>query len=63
MPASQKINRKNLKTFCHVAGFGGIAGLCRVLKISRNTAYQALEDPKRYPNAHPRIIKALNVKN
>ena len=63
MPVPEKINRKNLRQFCHTAGFAGVAGLCRKLKISRNTAYEAVTDPEKYPVAYPQIIKALNAQN
>lgn len=60
MPDLKKINRKSLRRLCHVAGFdGGVAGLCRALKISRNTAYEAVTTPNRYPHAYPKIITAL----
>ena len=61
MPTEKKINRKSLRRLCHVAGFdGGISGLCRSLGISRNTAYEAVTTPHRYPHAYPKIVNALS---
>jgi hypothetical protein len=58
-----KINRKNLRRFCHVAGFGGVSHLCRELGISRQTAYEAVSEPRKFPSAYPRILRALNGQN
>jgi hypothetical protein len=59
MPAPEKINRKNLKRYCCIAGFTGVSALCREIKISRNTAYEAIDAPTRYPVAYPKILRAL----
>jgi DNA-binding phage protein len=63
MVIQSNINRKNLRRFCHIAGFAGITGLSRSIGISRNTIYEAVGKPNKYPRAYPRIIKALNVQN
>jgi hypothetical protein len=63
MSVAKKINRKNLSALCHTAGFRGVSGLCRSLGISRNTAYEAVTMPERYPVAFPKILKALNAQN
>lgn len=56
----EKINRKDLSQLANAAGFkGGVAAMCRKLKISRNTAYEAVDNPARYPLAFPKIQKAL----
>jgi len=63
MPDYKKVNRKNLRRLCHLAGFDGVSGLCRKLEISRNTAYEAVTTPEKYPVAYPQILKALNAQN
>ena len=62
MSPNRKVNSKNLRQMCHVAGFNGISGLCKNLGISRNTAYLAVKFPNQFPKAFPKIIKALNAK-
>ena len=54
-------NRKKLSRWCHEAGFSGVAGLCRELGISRQTAYDAVTTPDQFPVAAPKIFKALNL--
>lgn len=63
MSVRVKINRKNLRRSCHVAGFAGVSDLSRKLGISRQAAYEAVTWPDKYPTAYPRIIKALHGKS
>jgi hypothetical protein len=63
MSNPNKINRKDLRRLSHLAGFAGVSDLCRSIGITRNTAYEAVTVPAKYPKAFPKIIKALNGQN
>jgi hypothetical protein len=61
MPNIKKVNRENLLNLAHVAGYDGITGMCKALGITRQTAYEAVTTPKKFPHATPKIEKALNA--
>jgi DNA-binding transcriptional regulator YiaG len=71
MPNDAKVKTKktlptmrvgSLRQACWQRGLS-VTALCRQLNISRNTAYEAWEEPQRYPVAAPLIFSTLGITN
>jgi len=55
-----KAQDRNLKTACWGIG-KTVTAVCVDLGISRNTAYEAFKDPKKFPKAAPKLFAVLDV--
>jgi hypothetical protein len=55
-----KVKRITLREACWAVGIT-ITALCRELGIARFTAYEAWQEPQKFPRAWPRIAERLGL--